>query len=406
MARPELPLAGEAGWGDKLNTAINGVSDVADAALAGATQSAMPGCVYLDSFPGANHDQKLAAAMSYAASQTYKPAIILGLGRYDFKQPITAYSGFRLFGGAPGSYEQVRSGNPMPTACYIDIGGNGGWLNFPNGNTYGVNIGNLSFNGTATTRWCTPNPAANVVTSVFDNLSFNTFLSIFGSRTVNMPFTISTFSGFWNVNNGRDIQFAMGGSDSSFWETGSINLDSPEGMRPDDSDLIRFGALSKSTVGPIYLTADRASGAVISNSNAGQLIIRSARFEGRNASTPCDGAVLRVTGNSGYMLRDCWFAYGMANPPTNGRTDRGVIHISAGQGFIDGGWYGRADGVNEDVPFVYCDGGSVRIQNIATQQGQAWASGKKPVVVQTGTGTVYADNSVTIKDGNGTIIQL
>ena len=404
MARPELPVAGESGWADKLNTAINDVSDRADAALSGAQQSTMPGCVYLDSFPGANHDQKLAAAMSYAASQTYKPAIILGLGRYDFTQPVTVYSGFRLFGGAPGSYEQVRSGNPFPTACYINIGGNGGWLNWPNGNTYGVNIGNLSFNGTSATRWVGVNTSSNIVTSVFDNLSFNGFLSIFGSRTSAQAFTISTFSGFWNANNGRDVQFALAGSDCSFWETGSINLDSPEGFRPDDSSLIRFNALSKSTVGPIYLTADRASGAEIAYGNTGQLIIRSMRFEGRNAGNPCDGAVLRVSGNSGYTLRDCWFGYGMANPATNGRNDKGIIHISSGQGFIDGAWYGRADGVSTSVPFIYCDGGSVRVQNVGTQPGQAW-TGAKPVVVQTGTGTVYADNTVTVKDGNGNILQ-
>jgi hypothetical protein len=406
MARPTLPSIGEAGWGDRLNSAINQVSDTADAALAGAQSTTFPACVYVDSFPGANDDAKLAAALTYAATQDYKPAIIFGNRRYNLSQPITAFSGLRLSGGAPGSTEQVRSGNPLPGAIYTTIGSNNAWLNFPNGNTYGINIRGLSFYGTSNTRWSSPNPSSNVVTSVFDDLSFNGYKSIFGSTTVNQPFTISTFRGFWNVNNCYDQAFALGGSDCSFWETGSINLDAPEGFRPDSSDLIRFGAMSKSTVGPVYLTADRASGARISNSNAGQLIIRGMRFEGRNATNPCDGAVLLVDGNSGYTLRDCWFGYGMANPATNGRVDRGVIHITNGKGVIDGAWYGRADGVSEDVPFIYCSGGTVRVQNVMTQMGQTWGTGKKPVVVQTGTGTVYADNTVTVKDGNGNVIQL
>lgn len=393
MALPSLPAQGSTSWYphySKMHDSLDRVSQV--------------GGVLLDDFDGGTDDIKLTAALAYAAAQTYKPAILLGNRRYDFNTQRTMFPGMRIYGASPGSYDQVRSGNPFPTAVYLNIGGNNGWLVAPDGLTPGVNIGRLSFNGNASTRWMHPNAAANIQTGLFEDLSFNGFRSVIGSQGVNMPFTITTFRGFWNINNGAEVQIAIGGSDCSMWETGSINLDSPPALRADSSDLIRFGALSKSTVGPIYLTADRSSGAVINSTNVGQLVIRGMRYEGRNANTPCHGAVLRVSGNSGYVLRDSWFGYAMSNPATNGRNDKGVIHISDGEGLIDTAWYGRATGVSEDVPFIYCEGGTVYVRNIFWQRNQAQGAGKKPVVVKTGTGKVYADNSVTVTDAAGTVI--
>lgn len=397
MARPSLPSKGQEDWSDQLNAAINEVSDKADAA------QAMPGCVYLDSFPGSTDDAKLAAALTFAKAQPYKPAIIFGNRRYDFTQPIDVYSGMRLQGGAPGSTEQVRSGNPIPGAIHLNIGGNRGWLRFPNGNVFGVNIGGLSFNGNSSTRWADVNTASNVVTSVFEDLSFTGFLSIFGSTTSIHAFTISTFRGFWNINNGRDLQFNIGGSDCSFWETGSVNLDSPTGYRPDGSYLLSFTSMSKTTVGPVYLTAERSAGLRIQNSASGQLIIRSMRIEGRNAGVPCYGAVVRVSGNNGVTFRDCWFAYGMSNPALTGRDDQGVIHVTSGDVDLQGAWYGVADGVSRSIPFLYASGGKVRIRDTHTQPTQNWTT--KPVVVQAGTAIIDADNSVTVIDGNGNVLQ-
>lgn len=401
MARPFLPEEGQEAWSDQLNAAINEVSDRVDLAmLMGVT---FPGCVYIDSFPGVNDDAKLAAALDHAKNQTYKPAIIFGHRRYDFTQPIDVFPGMRLQGGAPGSTEQVRSGNPIPGAIHLNLGGNRGWLRFPNGNTAGVNIGRLSFNGNATTRFAEINTQANVMTSVFEDLSFNGFLSIFGSTTAIQPFTISTFRGFWNVNNGRDIQFNMGGSDNSFWETGSINLDTPSTFRSNGSYLLGFSSMSKSTVGPVYLTAEGGAGLEIKNSSAGQLILRSLRLEGRNAGAPCLGAVVRISGNTGVTFRDCWFAYGMSNPAATGRDDKGTVHVTAGDVDIQGGWYAVANGVSRDTPFLYASGGKIRIRDMHTQPTQSWTT--KPVVVQAGSAVIDADNSVTVKDGNGNILQ-
>lgn len=89
----------------------------------------------------------------------------------------------------------------------------------------------------------------------------------------------------------------------------------------------------------------------------------------------------------------------------NRRNDKGVIHISAGEGLIDTAWYGRANGVSEDVPFIYCEGGTVYVRNVFWQRDQSQGAGKNPVVVKTGTGKVYADNTVTVTDASGTVIE-
>lgn len=376
---------------------INAAGDTASYAY-----GPMPGTVLVDQFPGANDDAQLANALNYAAAQTYKPAILFGGRKYSYTKPITGFSGMRLVGTA-GQVDQVRSGDPYPCAIYLSIGGSNGWLNFPNGNTYGIYVGGLTFNGNSTTRFAGVNSAANVVTSMFENLSFNGFQSVFGSTTTVQAFTISTFAGFWNVNNGTDTQFTLGGSDCSFWENSSINLDTPGGYRAAGSYLLNLASMSKTTIGPVYTTADRGSGVKISNSGVGQLIIRGARFEGRNAATPCYGSTLRIEGNTGVMLRDCWYGYGMTNPSATGRNDAGVIHVSGGDVEVNGATYGAANGISQSVPFLYAEGGKVRIRSVHTQTNQSWAG--KPVVVQAGSAIVDADNSVTVKNGAGTIIQ-
>jgi hypothetical protein len=122
------------------------------------------------------------------------------------------------------------------------------------------------------------------------------------------------------------------------------------------------------------------------------------RIEGRNADTPCYGALVRQTGASGTTFRDCWFGYAMTNPAAAGRSDLGLIHVTAGTLVVDGAWYGRATGVAETVPLIYATGAStkvfVRNVQVGVGSGAATWSGL-PRVQAAGGATINSDNTVT-----------
>ena len=351
------------------------------------------GFVGLDSFSGATDSDKLAAFRTYATAQTYKPTLVIPNRLVSFTSQFTLYSGFRMVGAITGHTDQVRSGTPIPNQVNLNIGGNNGWLVQPNGNTFGVYIGGIAFQGNSTTRFLHPNSSAVIWTSVFDSLSFNLFLSVFGSTSTNQAFDATSFTGWWNINNSYDRAITMGGSDNSFWLGARCLLDSPTGTITGGSTgantHIKVSSMSKSNFSGLYITGEKVRPIEIAG-GSGQTVFTGCTFEGRNAGAPSNGAIVKISGD--VTLRDCWTGFGMADTTTAGQGDLGIIHITSGNVLLDGCWYERATGVAEDTPWVYVSGGTVRITN-AIPRGFTG----KPIVSVAG-GTVTTDDSVTVVD--------
>jgi hypothetical protein len=227
--------------------------------------------------------------------------------------------------------------------------------------------------------------------------------SVFGSAAQQALFTASSFSGWWNINNSREGALNLGGSDCAFWVGDECLIDSPPATMgtttPLKSHLVLSGQ-SKTVFGPLYITADVNSAIRIDGGNQGQCVFQGTRIEGRNATTPSYGSLVRQTANAGTTFRDCWFGFAMSAPGSTGRDDAGVIHVTAGTLVVDGAWYGRATGVAESVPFIYASGtAKVFVRNVQVQTGTGaptWTG--KPIVARLGssTATVDADSTVTV----------
>lgn len=337
----------------------------------GSGSAVYPG-VLLESFSGANDDAKLTAAMSYAASQTYKPAILLYENRvYNFTQAgRTLYSGFKLQGA--NYSEQVRSSNPSPQKIDVDVG-TATWLTLPSsGNYYGISMRNLSIEGGSTSVMIETPGSSNLWLSEFHNLGITNFRHVFGKPgTRQFVMTGGHFSGLWNVNNCTDCAFYLAGSDCRFWTDGYCLLDSPRSISSVSGNFnypyhIWFDYQEKSRIGPMFITAEDKPAAmrITGASTQGDLTFRDIHMEGRNADNSSWGSVLRVEGAYAIKFVDCWISYGFSELGSTGRSgEGGVITVMNGaRTQFRGCTYSRAgtDGVTESDPWLYVTGSGSR----------------------------------------------
>lgn len=360
--------------------------------------SAVPGIIYLDDMVGASDDAKLTAALTMASSSTVKPAIAFGARRYDFSQANrTVYHGLKLIGLA-GHGNQQRGANSIPND--IRFNGSGTWWVLPGGNTYDVYMGGLCFQGNINSQFMAAPKGTVLWTSVFEDLGFNLWKHVLGnpSDMENTKFynTAILMTGWFNTNNSYSTAYTLGGSDSNLFMDGGL-LDSP----PDKMDPTAYHMIlnyqEKTHVGPIYNTAETASGIRIDGSvNTSGLVISGAgRVEGRNAGQPCKGSNIRITGGT-HTIRDYWVAYGGSAFNTTGHSgEGGIITQTGGDMLYDGIWYDRAYTVAETVPFIYVSGGKARVRNVRVgTKGGTWTG--LPRVYRGGSAVVDADNSVQI----------
>lgn len=355
--------------------------------------SGTTGGVPLDSFPGLTDDDKLTNALSFVASQTVKPPILFDNRRHNFSQAgRLVFSGLKLVG--PNAHgNQQRSANSIPND--IRFTGTGAWWQMPaSGNVFDVGIYGLSFQGNSNAIFMAGSNAV-LWTSVFRDLGFNLWKHVLGTPTVKMLNTAVLFDGWWNVNNSYDTAFTLGGSDSNFWMDGMLIDAEPANMNPGKYHII-FDYQEKSTVGPMFMTADQSGGMWVQGSESrGPLVFfGNGRIEGRNTNTPSFGSNLRISGGH-VSLRDWWISYGATALNTQGRTgEGGLITMTGGRVLLDGCMYSRANGVAETVPWVYQTGGKLRVRNIWTCDGGGTWTGL-PRVRSLG-GTVSVDDSVTL----------
>lgn len=357
--------------------------------------SGIVGGVALDSFAGADDDAKLTAAMSYVAAQTVKPPILFSNRQYSFSQSgRTVFSGMKLT-GAFGHGNQQRAANSIPND--IRYTGTGTWWTMPAGsNVFDVGLYGLSFQGNSGSQFMATGTAV-LWSSVFRDLGFNLWKHVLGNPSQSMNLTANLFDGWWNVNNAYNTSFTIGGSDNNLWMQGML-LDSPNTTMDNTAYHMRVAYLSKTTIGPLYITGDKMSGVLVTGSTDGSAnpvtFFGNGRVEGRNKTTPTFGSCIRIDGGR-VTFRDWWIAYGASALNTTGHTgEGGVITMTGGHALFDGCTYSRATSVAETVPWIYQTGGELRVRDVwACADGGTWTG--KPVVRSLG-GTAAVDTSVTL----------
>ncbi len=362
------------------------------------------GYIYLDSYTQASDDDKLTAAMADAQAATYRPTIRLMNRAYTFAIQRVLYDGFRIEG--PPGYSNAEKGSAN-MACQVTLNGGGVWLTGSStASTFDVYVGQIDFKGSSSTQFMA-SPTQTLYCCMLRDLTFSGFKSVLGSQAAKMLITLCQFDGYWEVNNSYNGAIHLGGSDNiGLWPAG-MALDSGTAFATAGAANGQYhlwlDGLEKSTIGPLYITAEgawngvRVTGSGIgstSNNQGGPLDFWSPKIEGRNAGAPCNGSLLRVEGGI-VNINGGWISYGMASPATPGHSpaDAGIIHQTGGQLSVSKTTYDHASAVAEAVPFIYSAGGIAYVDKIwRASKGGVWTG--LPRYTAAG-GTVNADASVT-----------
>lgn len=408
MARPPLPATGAINWQDVMNSAIYDVSDRADAALA-QTSTGMPGVAALDSFAGSSDDAKLAAAISFAGSQTYPPSIRLGSRLYTFNQPLgRVYDGFSI----EGPVDSWKSSAAAKTAgCEVHLALTprsgepaGYWLEATTGSIWNWSVRNIYFSGTGSTQFCQAKGSANggglMQGCSFHSLQFNGFRSVFGNAATKCSLQISVIDGYWSIQGSTDTPVHLGGSDNRGLFADGLNIDS--GAAANGRYHIILDYLDKSNIGPVYVNCDTVGWRGIKilggAGNGGGLIIRGAIIEGRNATNAALGELVTVQG--GWPVLDgCTIDCGMTSPSAG---EVGMVSCTGSNSGVTvrDCTFELASGQNPaTVPCIHISNGATAyIAGAIPWQrdtgSPSWGSNLPRLEVASGAGTVISDATV------------
>lgn len=311
-----MPAPGTTGWQVPLQANLDGFT----ARLA--AQEAAWG-VPLDGFSGTSDDAKLVAAMAYAQAQTRAPAIVLADRAYTFSGgPYPLYNGLRLIGSPGWGAREFATTGPE---CTVTVGGTA-LFSVPSGGVKNLWFSGIQFRAASgTVNWLTPTtdlgngPIINDAT--FLDLAWVGFASVMQARHLRVRID-RTY-----VNSGTGTQFYLSGSDNYYWQNGgyisSTTLTAAQ-------YYVWFGHMSRTQVGPLYITPQVATGMRIDGSY-GDLVLSGTLFDstGRTATTACQGSALLITGGKGIVCDKLWFFNNAVNPASTGRNpaDKGQLMV-------------------------------------------------------------------------------
>lgn len=378
-----------------LNDMAQAIVD-AQAAAASTTGGAKDfGAVALDTFAGATDDAKLDNALTFAAAQTYPPAIQLSNRQHSFTtMNRTAFEQMRVMGPRGFANAERNSQTKMPGR--VALSGSGPWFHNGGNTVYGVSFWNLAITGGSSASFIGQSGGGQFYCLHLRDIATNGLKSVLGSQTTKLLITAALFDGFWNIANSYNGAVHLGGSDNALWLNGGL-VDSGTAFNSaggaSGQAHLWLDGLDKTLIGPLYITAEgawrgiRHDGSAVDsgNTNAGLVTYMGLRLEGRNPSQPCEGALFKQTGGIA-ELKSCWIGYG-ANTPTS--TDKGVIHHNSGQLDVNGCTYdaiSTAQRTSTAAPFLYTAGGAnqdvlVARTKRASRGSGAWGAGR-PLVAK------------------------
>jgi len=355
----------------------------------------LAGCQNLDTFIGTNDDDKLDAGLSFAASQTYPPTIILGNRPHAFaKGNRPLFKSMRIAG--PDGYSNPEQASQTKMATKVILSMAGGWLvNTDAASTFGVDLRNLSFVGSGSKASVITQGAGAGTTYCLhmSNISSTGLLSVLGTQASKLLITAATFDGgCWEINNCYNGAFHLGGSDNNLWTDGML-LDSGVAFNTAGNAAGQYHLwcdyLDKTYIGPLYVTCEGS-------------------WNGVRISGPGYNAVLAMLELSGSMAHELRVgtrpshALGQTSWSRAGNLPLTIAGLHMGKPLlvvlsskvldvlvIDGGQYDRVGA--ETVPYVNSVGGSVRIRDLSVgSRGGIWTSPPRVHAV-----SAVVDDSVT-----------
>lgn len=344
----------------KAATAIGGTGPLG---VAGRAAFGLAGVVRMDDFAGADDDAKLTAALTYAAAQTHRPAVMLPARQGTFNQGgRTPFNGMRLIGpvGADGP-KNLEVGDSVANHKVILNVGNGASAWFVGtGVVYDVFVGGIAFQeGNANAQfWHQPLATApGLFASQFHSLNFFGFKHIFGTPSSAAALTQVSFTGHWTVIGFRDTAFTITGSDNKLWTDAIANIGSVQTAPAAGTPQAIFDGLAKSAVGMVYLTTSPGWAGIKLRSGGDGVALYSPVIEGQSPTVPADQPLLVVEGGS-------WSLYtpnlNHVNPAAG---VNGVITQSGGRLTLHGPRYKRASSASGSFPLLYQTGGTARIND-------------------------------------------
>jgi hypothetical protein len=281
------------------------------------------GFVALDLFAGATDDDKMANALSYIGAQTYKPTLVLSNRRYDFADTYPlALDGFRLHGPLGGFAREFRNNTEVhcPTGGLFSV--------VPGHADFAIE--GISFVGTPGGVFMTP--TTNVLTDCnISRCGFQGFANVM--RTKILRCNLSD----WYVNGATGTQLDVGGSDSVLFE--GMNFMSGSQM-PHDTPFARFGSLSQTKVGKMYVTPTNGHGLLIDAGDDCEGLILydwvQTAWHQDGATSPT-GCGIEIRGGQAITFKGGVLFNPQANPDPATK-DKGDIMVTGGTGHIFEDW--------------------------------------------------------------------
>lgn len=324
----------------------------------------------LDSFDGVTEDDRVSAALSYAASQTYAPTIIFPRRRVDVGNSYNLFNGMRIAGSLGAGNREFTT--PRTQSQVFSSGSS--LFRVPASGVSDVWIKGIEFRAGATgVNWLDPvadlsnGPLMSDVT--IRDVGWYGYASVMQARHLRVKIA-STY-----CNGGTDTQFKLGGSDNSYWCDGESYL---SGSVPASQFYLWFTHMSRTRVGAIYITPQLAT-AIRIDGTYGDLQFHGTLFDdtGRNLSNGCQGSALYITGGEGYVFDHCWFFNNALNPAATGRTnEKGQVNIKAGKemlfdGCSFGGFSKQTGYTPAGTPQIYAASGvtDIRVENPLAPNG-------------------------------------
>lgn len=348
-----------------------------NATLAGGGSGRL-GEVEVASFSGASYSDKFRNALSAVSAMNPKPALVLTPGATidAGSTPFLIPAGVSLVGGAA---VQTEFGHNCPIYARA-TGGTAVFQTSPRGTnengTKGWSMSNIAFEGLTSISLFADNP----MDSSGSIWAYNSLHNVCADQFNHIywgPMLGTTITGTTYYNNMTNTAWYIVGSDNTLWTDGGFfEMNAWSAMtyaaKAALPAMVRLGTLSKTTIGPMYITGSPTTVLQLSG-GAGGISLDNLTIEGRPVpgSGPnymwCAGELIRLTGGSA-ILRNKWYGYAMKDPSATGRASEGYIHIT---------------------------GGSVIVRNITRGSNTT----QKPVVLTTNAAYVDADSTVTVTVG-------
>lgn len=314
-----MPPAGVPGWHTSLN------ANLADIQARTNLHEAAYGAP-LDAFAGTTDDARLDAAMAYAAAQTRPPAILLSNRAYAFSGPREYYNGFKLVGSLGTREREFGSTGPHTVVTASSTAGVPSLFKVPAAGVKNVWISGIQFrsaSGGVHFQEPVTDLGSGPVTSdaTFVNLAWVGFASVMQARHLRVCIDCTY------TNNGTDTQYKLAGSDNYYWLNGGYLSSTRLGAT---KFYLWFTHMSRSHLGPLYITPEKATGIRIDGSYGGfNLVGTLLDCSGRNADTACQGSAVLVTGGRGYVFDRLWLFNNCVRPASTSRVprDKGQVFL-------------------------------------------------------------------------------